>query len=211
MTCQYPLLSAVGVIVLPALQCCYCRHFQPLTPVAVSTYPLRPTGWRGVGSRHAFYVWQHSCRHAHVHHMHTVLPRLQQHFVLLGPNSLLACRTAALLTLAPQDGVVLAADTRSTSGSTVADKNCEKIHYIAPNIYCCGAGTAADTENVTGGVGVGWRGGIGFLSNCQCAVGIFWGCASAVCVTLSRPEHVQAPAAAGHLCRSLLASCTSTN
>lgn len=49
-----------------------------------------------------------------------------------------------------QDGVVLGADTRSTSGSTVADKNCEKIHYIAPNIYCCGAGTAADTENVTG-------------------------------------------------------------
>jgi hypothetical protein len=31
----------------------------------------------------------------------------------------------------------------------VADKNCEKIHYIAPNIYCCGAGTAADTMNVT--------------------------------------------------------------
>ena len=38
------------------------------------------------------------------------------------------------------------ADTRSTNGETVADKNCEKIHYIAPNIYCCGAGTAADTE-----------------------------------------------------------------
>lgn len=48
------------------------------------------------------------------------------------------------------DGVVLGADTRSTAGTTVADKNCEKIHYIAPNIYCCGAGTAADTENVTG-------------------------------------------------------------
>lgn len=47
-----------------------------------------------------------------------------------------------------QDGVVLGADTRSTAGTTVADKNCEKIHYIAPNIYCCGAGTAADTENV---------------------------------------------------------------
>jgi 20S proteasome subunit beta 2 len=46
-------------------------------------------------------------------------------------------------------GVVLGADTRSTSGSTVADKNCEKIHYIAPNIYCCGAGTAADTEATT--------------------------------------------------------------
>jgi len=47
-------------------------------------------------------------------------------------------------------GVVLGADTRSTNGETVADKNCEKIHYIAPNVYCCGAGTAADTEAVTG-------------------------------------------------------------
>eukprot|EP00898_Chlorokybus_atmophyticus_P004828 jgi/Chlat1/5346/Chrsp35S05207 len=48
-----------------------------------------------------------------------------------------------------RDGVVLGADTRATSGEVVADKNCEKIHYLAPNIYCCGAGTAADTENVT--------------------------------------------------------------
>ena len=31
----------------------------------------------------------------------------------------------------------------------ISDKNCEKIHYIAPNIYCCGAGTAADTEEIT--------------------------------------------------------------
>ena len=45
-------------------------------------------------------------------------------------------------------GIVLGADTRATAG-TVADKNCEKIHYIAPNIYCCGAGTAADTEMTT--------------------------------------------------------------
>jgi len=48
-----------------------------------------------------------------------------------------------------QDGVVLGADTRSTAGTTVADKNCEKIHHIADNIKCCGAGTAADTEAVT--------------------------------------------------------------
>jgi 20S proteasome subunit beta 2 len=45
--------------------------------------------------------------------------------------------------------VVLGADTRATEGSIVCDKNCEKIHYIAPNIYCCGAGTSADTENTT--------------------------------------------------------------
>jgi len=48
-----------------------------------------------------------------------------------------------------KDGVVLGADTRSTNDTTVADKNCEKIHYIAPHIYCCGAGTAADTEFTT--------------------------------------------------------------
>eukprot|EP00871_Galdieria_phlegrea_P000569 jgi/Galph1/1512/GphlegSOOS_G193.1 len=48
-----------------------------------------------------------------------------------------------------RDGVVLGADTRATSDTTVFDKNCEKIHYITPNIYCCGAGTAADTENTT--------------------------------------------------------------
>ena len=44
--------------------------------------------------------------------------------------------------------MVIGADTRSTS-NLVVDKNCEKIHYIAPNIYCCGAGTAADTEFTT--------------------------------------------------------------
>lgn len=48
-----------------------------------------------------------------------------------------------------KDGVVLGADTRATSGSEVAEKNCEKIHYLAPNLYCCGAGTAADTEMTT--------------------------------------------------------------
>ncbi|PWA44062.1 20S proteasome beta subunit PBB2 [Artemisia annua] len=38
---------------------------------------------------------------------------------------------------------------KSHRGTIVADKNCQKIHPIAPNIYCCGAGTAADTEAVT--------------------------------------------------------------
>jgi len=48
-----------------------------------------------------------------------------------------------------KDGVVLGADTRATEDTIVADKNCSKIHYMAANIYCCGAGTAADTEMTT--------------------------------------------------------------
>nr|XP_051702919.1 proteasome subunit beta type-10 isoform X3 [Oryctolagus cuniculus] len=48
-----------------------------------------------------------------------------------------------------RDGVILGADTRATNDSVVADKSCQKIHFIAPNIYCCGAGVAADTEMTT--------------------------------------------------------------
>ncbi|KAK4202230.1 nucleophile aminohydrolase [Triangularia verruculosa] len=48
-----------------------------------------------------------------------------------------------------EGGVVIAADTRATSGPIVADKNCEKLHFISPNIWCAGAGTAADTEFTT--------------------------------------------------------------
>lgn len=33
-----------------------------------------------------------------------------------------------------KDGVILGADTRATETSTVADKNCEKIHYLTNNI-----------------------------------------------------------------------------
>ena len=45
--------------------------------------------------------------------------------------------------------MAIAADTRATAGSIVADKNCEKLHVLAPNIYCAGAGTAADCDHVT--------------------------------------------------------------
>lgn len=48
-----------------------------------------------------------------------------------------------------KDGVVLGADTRATDGSIVADKVCQKIHKLQDNIYCCGAGTAADCDYVT--------------------------------------------------------------
>merc|ERR1712137_1508939 len=48
-----------------------------------------------------------------------------------------------------KDGVILGADTRATEGNIIADKNCFKIHYMAPNIYCAGAGTAVDLEMTT--------------------------------------------------------------
>lgn len=48
-----------------------------------------------------------------------------------------------------RDAVVLASDTRATQDAIVADKNCSKLHRIADNIYCAGAGTSADLEHTT--------------------------------------------------------------
>jgi len=48
-----------------------------------------------------------------------------------------------------KDAVILGADTRATEGPMVADKNCDKLHFISENIWCAGAGTAADLEHTT--------------------------------------------------------------
>ena len=42
--------------------------------------------------------------------------------------------------------VILAADTRATSNTIVADKRCEKVHQLAPNVWFCGAGTSGDID-----------------------------------------------------------------
>ena len=44
---------------------------------------------------------------------------------------------------------VLGADTRATAGRMVADKECQKIHCLARNLWCCGAGTSADLDQIT--------------------------------------------------------------
>uniref|UniRef100_A0A1I7ZD36 proteasome endopeptidase complex n=1 Tax=Steinernema glaseri TaxID=37863 RepID=A0A1I7ZD36_9BILA len=45
-------------------------------------------------------------------------------------------------------GVVMGADSRATQGNIIADKNCMKVHKLTDSIYCCGAGTAADLDQV---------------------------------------------------------------
>lgn len=62
----------------------------------------------------------------------------------------LAVRTGtSIVGIIFKDGVILGADTRATEGPIVSDKNCSKIHRLQDHIYCCGAGTAADTEHIT--------------------------------------------------------------
>lgn len=48
-----------------------------------------------------------------------------------------------------KDGVVMGADSRATEGEIIADKNCMKVHKLTDTIFACGAGTAADLDQVT--------------------------------------------------------------
>jgi len=45
-----------------------------------------------------------------------------------------------------QNTLILAADTRATEGTIVADKMCEKVHCLAKNVWACGAGTSGDLD-----------------------------------------------------------------
>jgi 20S proteasome alpha/beta subunit len=47
-----------------------------------------------------------------------------------------------------RDGVVIGADTRSTGGPLIVDKDKLKISRIAPRIYCAAAGTSADCDQI---------------------------------------------------------------
>lgn len=48
-----------------------------------------------------------------------------------------------------QTGVVMGADSRATQGNIIADKHCEKVHKLTESMYACGAGTAADLDQVS--------------------------------------------------------------
>mmetsp|Transcript_11425 Transcript_11425/g.24271 ORF Transcript_11425/g.24271 Transcript_11425/m.24271 type:complete len:495 (+) Transcript_11425:45-1529(+) len=69
--------------------------------------------------------------------------------------------TITALLAANNTVLVLAADTRATDGSTVADKRCEKLHRLSQNIWCAGAGTSADVDALVRKVKfVFWKKGI---------------------------------------------------
>lgn len=42
----------------------------------------------------------------------------------------------------------MGADSRATAGNIIADKHCKKVHYLTESIRACGAGTAADLDQV---------------------------------------------------------------
>lgn len=66
--------------------------------------------------------------------------------------------------------LILAADTRATDDTTVADKRCEKLHALAKNVWCAGAGTSADVEAMVRRVKFTfWERGV--LNECNVGIG----------------------------------------
>ncbi|KAI4290776.1 20S proteasome subunit beta 1 [Pancytospora philotis] len=45
-----------------------------------------------------------------------------------------------------KDGVIIAADSRTSSGQYVESHITDKLTQVTPNIYCCRSGSAADTQ-----------------------------------------------------------------
>ena len=71
------------------------------------------------------------------------------------PSSLIISSTPLLL---PQTtimaasydgGVVMGADSRTSTGAYVANRVTDKITSLAENIYICRSGSAADTQNLS--------------------------------------------------------------
>jgi 20S proteasome subunit beta 2 len=66
--------------------------------------------------------------------------------------------------------LILAADTRATDDTTVADKRCEKLHALAKNVWCAGAGTSADVDAMVRRVKFTfWKRGV--LNECNVGIG----------------------------------------
>lgn len=46
------------------------------------------------------------------------------------------------------DGVVIGADSRTTTGAYIANRVTDKLTPITDHIYCCRSGSAADTQAI---------------------------------------------------------------
>ena len=67
----------------------------------------------------------------------------------LESSSVLTKTGTTIVGVCCRDGVVLGADTRTTGGPLVIDKEKLKVHTLSPRIFCCAAGTSADCDQIT--------------------------------------------------------------
>ena len=53
-----------------------------------------------------------------------------------------------LIAIQFDDGVIIGADTRTTTGALVVNRATDKLTPVHDRIYCCRSGSAADTQAV---------------------------------------------------------------
>lgn len=66
----------------------------------------------------------------------------------LAPTKTFTKTGTTICALKYKNGIVFGADSRATAGPIVADPDCLKVHFLAPNIIALGAGTAGDLSAV---------------------------------------------------------------
>jgi len=80
-------------------------------------------------------------QHSHEqHHQHDEESNRREGEVMTGTT---------ILALPFEGGVVVCADSRTSSGTYVANRVSDKLVQISDTIYCCRSGSAADTQALT--------------------------------------------------------------
>jgi 20S proteasome subunit beta 1 len=54
----------------------------------------------------------------------------------------------SIMAVAFEGGVVLGADSRTTTGAYIANRVTDKLTHVHDRIYCCRSGSAADTQAI---------------------------------------------------------------
>ncbi|KAF6016682.1 PSMB6 [Bugula neritina] len=62
------------------------------------------------------------------------------------------CTGTTIIAVQCQGGVIIGADSRTSTGAYVANRFTDKLTHVTDQIYCCRSGSAADTQAVTDAV-----------------------------------------------------------
>lgn len=76
--------------------------------------------------------------------MFTLMSETEVHF----NNSEEISTGTTIMAFKYKDGIIVAADSRTSSGTLVASRITDKLTQITPNIFCCRSGSAADTQAI---------------------------------------------------------------
>ncbi|MFH4982476.1 hypothetical protein AB6A40_009185 [Gnathostoma spinigerum] len=99
--------------------------------MAMATAQISETSFKGKA-----FDFSKCARNMALHKLYGVAPKLRS-------------TGTTIVAVTYHDGIVMGADSRATAGNVVADKYCMKVHKLTDSIYACGAGTAADLDQVT--------------------------------------------------------------